>query len=33
MFSLSSPVKPKETPQKLTPALDLFGSTPAEREL
>lgn len=27
-----SPVKPKETPQKLTSALDFFGSTPAERE-
>ncbi|XP_020619893.1 replication factor C subunit 1-like [Orbicella faveolata] len=27
-----SPVKPKETPQKLTSALDFFGSTSAERE-
>ena len=31
-FSLSSPEKPKETPQKLTSALDFFGSTPVERE-
>jgi len=27
-----SPVKPRETPQKLTSALDFFGSAPAERE-